>query len=193
MSKYSPFATYLKNQTADEVRLSFADIERILGDDLPPSARAHVAWWANSRTADTHNWAHLWLEAGWERRQLDLAGESVVFHRFEFFDIESPTAREGYEADRTILARGRNAALASARKERDAYTCQACHFSLEVGGKFVIEVHHLDPLSATGETTTTIDDLVSLCPTCHRVAHLRSPPYAVQEIQQIRGLGQSDA
>ena len=186
MSKYAALATFLENRTSDRVRLSFARIERIIRHDLPRSARTYVAWWANSRTADSHTWAHLWLEVGWERERVNLAEAWVVFRRFQFFELESAKAREGYEADRKILSRARNPAVALARKRRDDYTCQVCRFRLEVGGKFVIEVHHLDPLAATGATTTSIEDLVSLCPSCHRIAHLRSPPYRLEEIQKLR-------
>lgn len=104
----------------------------------------------------------------------------------EQFDMDSPKAREGYEIDRRILARGRNASLASLRKERDDYTCQACGFKLQLDGKFVIEVHHTEPLATTGATDTPIEQPVSLCPTCHRIAHLRGMPYSVEEIRGIR-------
>lgn len=186
MSKYAPLANYLKRQTRDRVRLTFRKVEGIINDALPRSARQHIAWWENSRTPDTHTWAHLWLQAGWEREHLNLGEEWVEFRRTEFFELESPKAREGYEVDRAILARARNAGIAEARKKRDNYTCQACNFRLELGGRFVIEVHHVDPLAVAGETVTTIRDLVSLCPTCHRIAHLRSHPYDVREIQELR-------
>jgi predicted HNH restriction endonuclease len=110
----------------------------------------------------------------------------VTFRRVTFFDIESNEAREGYEIDRSILTRARNASLASQRKDLDNYTCQACGFRLEINACFVVEVHHCDPLSVTGETDTTIEQLVSLCPTCHRIAHLRSTPYTVEEIKAFR-------
>lgn len=105
----------------------------------------------------------------------------------EYFELEAPKAREGYEFDRRILARGRNANLAAKRKRMDDYTCQTCGFKLELDGKFVIEVHHAQPLAATGESETSIEQLISLCPTCHRIAHLRNPPYGVGEIREIVG------
>lgn len=105
----------------------------------------------------------------------------------EYFDIETQKAREGYDVDRHILAWGRNARLATRRKAMDGYTCQACRFKLLFEGRYIIEVHHIDPPSATGEIVTTIDQLVSLCPTCHRIAHLRSTPYPVEKIREILG------
>lgn len=103
------------------------------------------------------------------------------------FDLGAKKAIEGYQLDRIILARGRNANLAAMRKVRDNFTCQACNFKLQFDDKFIVEVHHLQPLSATGEIETSIEQLISLCPTCHRIAHLRSPPYSVGEILKILG------
>ncbi len=191
MSKYAPLADHLSRLTEDEIRLDFSDIEAVIGASLPASAGEHPAWWANSRTEDSHSWAHLWLRAGWERRELNLAEGWVVFRRVQYFDIDSPTAREGYEIDRRVLGTGRNAALADRRKRMDDYTCQACAFRLEIEGRYVIEVHHLDPLSVTGEQMTSIEQVVSLCPTCHRVAHLRSTPYSIADIRGLRQIGQS--
>lgn len=112
--------------------------------------------------------------------------ETHVGVETEIYDSESDQALEGYLLDRTLLASARNAALAKRRKELDEHTCQACLLHLKVGERHVIEVHHLDPLKASGETVTTIDKLVSLCPTCHRLAHLRNPPYEVRELRDIR-------
>ena len=46
-SKYQPLADYLAAQTADEVRLSFAAIEAILGAALPTSAYQRMWWTSN--------------------------------------------------------------------------------------------------------------------------------------------------
>lgn len=185
MSKYAPLVEHLRLLPSDEVRLSFNEVEQILGFALPKSALRHQAWWGNSRTRDSHNWAYLWLRAGWARTRLDLADCWVEFKRIEFFELDSEKAREGYELDREILTRARDAGIVAQRKALDDFTCQACAFRLEIGGKYVIEVHHLDPLSG-GERASTIENVVSLCPTCHRIAHLRSPPYSVDEIRHAR-------
>ena len=101
-------------------------------------------------------------------------------------EIDSAKAREGYAIDASLLSRGRNRELAEARKSYDHYTCQACDFKLQIESRWVIEAHHLNPLSVTGETETKLEHLVSLCPTCHRISHLRSPPYTPKEIRQLR-------
>lgn len=100
----------------------------------------------------------------------------------EHYSIDDIRAFEGYKKDRSILASVRNQKIAKQRKALDEHTCQACGFSLTIGGNSVIECHHLYPLSESLETETTIDDLISLCPTCHRIAHLRKPPYTPQQI-----------
>ena len=80
MSKYAPLADHLKAQVGDAVELTFTQIDQLVGG-LPPSARSYDAWWANSRTNDTHGWAHQWIEAGWECKKLDRVNERVVFQR----------------------------------------------------------------------------------------------------------------
>jgi predicted HNH restriction endonuclease len=103
----------------------------------------------------------------------------------EHYENDSDKALEGYLRDTNLLASARNAALARRRKALDEYACRACDFRLQVGKNWVVDVHHLNPLGVTGETVTTIDDLVCLCPTCHRIAHLRNPPYSITEIHDI--------
>ncbi|WP_203226133.1 MULTISPECIES: HNH endonuclease [Pseudomonas] len=80
MSKYAPLADFLRVQPQDSLKLTFEQID-ILVDGLPPSARNHDAWWGNSRTEDSHSWAHLWIAAGWECEAIDRVNEVVVFQR----------------------------------------------------------------------------------------------------------------
>lgn len=188
MSKYLPLSIFLSEQKAGFIALTFSEIESILNNNLPVSAYKHLAWWANSRTNDSHTWAHLWIEAGWEVTSLSLSEKNVKFSKFKSFDLESTEAIEGYELDRVILSKKRNAGLTKQRKELDNYTCKVCGFHKQVNGKWVIEVHHLLPLSITGEKVTSINDLISLCPTCHRVSHTKNPPYKVKEIKQLLGV-----
>lgn len=105
---------------------------------------------------------------------------------YQYFDIENKSAIEGYKIDTTVLASQRNQELVKERKQLDNYTCQTCGFHLEISGKYVIECHHLNPLADHGVTETSVSDVISLCPTCHRIAHLRKPPYTSEEISKIR-------
>lgn len=78
MSKYEPFERHLLGlDRRVEQSLSFAEIENILGCPLPPSARAHQAWWANQRGAG-HTQAHSWMGAGWHTCGLDLKAKRVT-------------------------------------------------------------------------------------------------------------------
>lgn len=76
--KYRPLGAWLENQSRPSATLAFVDIERIIGDHLPPSAHEHRAWWAN----DAHHVeAQAWLEVGWRTVEVDLPAQQVVFAR----------------------------------------------------------------------------------------------------------------
>lgn len=79
MSKYDHLKRYLEGRPAatSSVALGFRQIERILGFDLPASARKHRPWWANDAS---HSYT-VWLEAGWETSKVDMASGRVTFVR----------------------------------------------------------------------------------------------------------------
>lgn len=91
---------------------------------------------------------------------------------------------EGQIAESKILGRRRNQVIVAKRKNRDQFTCQACRFQARVNGRYIIECHHKYPLR--GGQITSLNDLICLCPTCHRIAHRRDNPYSVEEIQSVR-------
>lgn len=101
------------------------------------------------------------------------------------YSIDDEEALEGYRQDRTTAFLTRNRSLIKLCKERDDYRCQSCKFKLEAAGKFVIECHHLNPLSSNGARITRLEELVCLCPTCHRIAHTRKIPFTVSEIRRL--------
>lgn len=75
----------------------------------------------------------------------------------------------------------RSKRLVRSRKERDDFTCTLCGFRHE---RKVVHVHHKIPISTKKEAAITdIDDLVTLCPNCHALAHfvLREHPGALWE------------
>lgn len=95
-------------------------------------------------------------------------------------------AEEGFTKDRTVEFKTRNAGLIKKRKEKDSNTCQSCKFQLFVNGKAIIDCHHLFPLSASVDPTVTkINQLVCLCPTCHRIAHSTNPPLTPSKIRKL--------
>jgi hypothetical protein len=77
--KYDPLHNHLDGASRVLVRLTFAEIERVLGDELPPSARKHQAWWANESRGGTHSHARSWLDAGYRTQNLDLNAQTVEF------------------------------------------------------------------------------------------------------------------
>lgn len=91
-----------------------------------------------------------------------------------------PITVNRYERDR----RNRAAALAI-----HGFRCKACdrlmsdHYG-EIAAT-LIEVHHLTPVSELGPgyIINPATDLAPLCPNCHAVAHLRSPPFTVEELR----------
>lgn len=83
MATYDPLQEFFSGITGSTngCSLSFADIEKKLGDSLPASARKYRAWWANEWTPGNHVQARGWLNAGWMVDDLDIARESVQFRR----------------------------------------------------------------------------------------------------------------
>ncbi|QYF87055.1 hypothetical protein [Brevundimonas sp. PAMC22021] len=66
MGKYDPLREHLKRQKADEIELTFAEIERKLGAMLPNSA-SRSQWWANVTDPNTsHVQREAWRAAGFE-------------------------------------------------------------------------------------------------------------------------------
>ncbi|MGI8527464.1 MAG: DUF7662 domain-containing protein [Pseudolabrys sp.] len=79
MSKYEPLPQFLASAPGTTKRLSFSEIERILGFKLPKSAYQHEAWWSNNATGHSH--ARAWLQAGWRTEGVDLSERKVTFQR----------------------------------------------------------------------------------------------------------------
>ena len=75
-SKYFPLFEYLRRQSdSGLLELSFAEIETILADSLPASAKATRAWWANSKTIQ----GQAWQNAGWLVDDVDFENGYVAF------------------------------------------------------------------------------------------------------------------
>jgi 5-methylcytosine-specific restriction protein A len=50
----------------------------------------------------------------------------------------------------------------------------------------LIHVHHLERLADTGERTIDpVKDLIPLCPNCHSVAHLKTPPLTITALRHL--------
>jgi hypothetical protein len=79
-SKYGPLKKYLVGRTEPEIRLSFGEIERIIGFQLPDSARRYRPWWANEQSG-RHVQTAGWMEAGRRTANVNFTAETVDFVR----------------------------------------------------------------------------------------------------------------
>ncbi len=79
MGKYEPLADHLRKLGYGQVRMKFAEIEKVLGFPLPPSSRNHRAWWSNNPSNNVMT--HAWLDAGYQTEAVDMEQRKLVFHR----------------------------------------------------------------------------------------------------------------
>lgn len=79
MGKYTPLGQFLATADKENIDISFAEIESLLGFPLPTSAYTHRPWWANGG----HSQASAWLNAGYKVAQVDLGMQKVHFRRGE--------------------------------------------------------------------------------------------------------------
>lgn len=79
MSKYDPLHRFLDDAPEPIVRMRFVEIERLLGEALPASARRYSAWWSNESPGGRHVQSRAWLDAGYRTRNVDLNAQSVEF------------------------------------------------------------------------------------------------------------------
>jgi hypothetical protein len=77
--RYESLRVFLASQPGEELTLTFAEIERLLGAPLPAAAWLR-AWWTNA--ADEPQ-ARAWLKAGWRVRWVRRQGSqaAVTFSR----------------------------------------------------------------------------------------------------------------
>ncbi len=77
MTKYEPLTHYLEQQSGN-VTMTYSEIEKILGQELPPSASEYEEWWANDD--ETHPQSMSWKKANYRVSTLYL-GNSVTFSK----------------------------------------------------------------------------------------------------------------
>ena len=77
-SKYDSLNEFFQKQDVDELRMTFIEVENIVGK-LPHSARHHRAWWTNNR--DHTHARNGWLAAGWKTSRVDMEAKELTFVR----------------------------------------------------------------------------------------------------------------
>lgn len=82
---------------------------------------------------------------------------------------EKLSVKEGERVETVGYKIQRDQKIVTEAKKRDKYTCQACSFSFK---QRIVHVHHLDPISERKTPRETVsEDLITLCPNCHYIAH----------------------
>jgi hypothetical protein len=81
-SKFEPLERYLRDLPIDkqEVSIAFEQIERILGEPLPPPALDDSLWWGNQKKGTSVETIP-WMDAGWMVDTVDLSEKRVKFVR----------------------------------------------------------------------------------------------------------------
>ncbi len=78
-SKYQPLFERLRSNRQQAVTFTFGEIESLLSDSLPPSARIVPGWWSNRRHGSPQ--AAAWIDAGYRVERLNLDRQIVTFRR----------------------------------------------------------------------------------------------------------------
>lgn len=134
-------------------------------------------------------------DKGGIKENLGKQSKSAVINalkQYQLFAAEQDTLYyEGNTVERTNLQKTRNQKIVKSVKERDNYTCRGCGFHFD---NKIVEAHHLIPISNTEEEKQVKkDDLITLCPNCHTIAHIllkRDKKYQkienlINELQEI--------
>lgn len=79
MSKYEPLERFLKSRQTEEVPMTFAEIEKVIGRALPEKASGHRAWWSNNPSNNVMTKA--WLAAGFVTERVDMGSRRLVFRK----------------------------------------------------------------------------------------------------------------
>lgn len=78
MSKYDKLGLYLERQPGEEIPMTFAEIERIIGLSLPRSSR-YPAWWSNNPSNNAMT--KVWIRAGFKTEKVNIDARRLVFKR----------------------------------------------------------------------------------------------------------------
>jgi hypothetical protein len=79
MGKYDPLGEFLRAQGQEQVKMTFEEIEEVIGAKLPPKAQHQRAWWSNNPANNVMT--KVWLDAGYETEQVDVAARKLVFRK----------------------------------------------------------------------------------------------------------------
>lgn len=144
-----------------------------------------------------HDWKYRWffyideVKALWidkRTKQAQRQSSAVFDIRLEEDCIEL----EGQKKKVTGYRIQRSSKLVAERKAKDQNTCQACSFNFN---NQIVHVHHLDPVAEYKcPQETKLEDLITLCPNCHYIAHYwlrKSSKYKDRDALMAKLIGNS--
>jgi CBS domain-containing protein len=148
-SRYAPLAVWLQRQEQDKIPLSFEDVEAIIQDTLPASARRHRNWWANDSVG--HTQSQQWLEAGWRVSNINLSEEKVVFSRISerkiayanFFSALQPKVEAISDLSVNLTTNPQGGHWVTFEASLEGYPKATYHLSFARGSKLRLE-HYID-------------------------------------------------
>lgn len=94
--KYIPLSHYFEAATNSSIRLTFSEIEQIMGQNLPNAAYLNKSWWKKSKPPAKH--FHAWMDAGYRVTEVE-PDRYVVFEKADAKSAASDTEPE----DKDIL------------------------------------------------------------------------------------------
>jgi RecB family endonuclease NucS len=159
MSRYTQLTPFLLSKQEAQVTLSFDELDKIVPNGLPPSARKHPAWWTNNEASQSHSKA--WLDAG-RRASVDFKNKRTIFtldSRLDTNEIAASMVEDATPQDLTEYVES------SLSLERDLEDQIVSHLDvLETGLTLVSrqtssDVGRLDLLARDSEGRTVIIEL----------------------------------
>jgi len=200
-SGYATTAVYVDEHWSEEgkdANYIDVDFEVLLNPDIEPILTLDVLM--SGKLSQQH-----WLaqSSGISiRSELVEELESVWFNFLTTHGIRTnPFLQSAIESQRTYME-GASIPIKITKYERNPYArqkclehygylCTVCNFNFEktygIIAKDFIHVHHLHQIADVGRIyqINPINDLRPVCPNCHAVIHLSSPPYTIEEMRSL--------
>ena len=96
MKKYEPLTEYLLSLGTENVSMMFAEIAKVIDNDLPQSALKHRAWWSNNPSNSVITDA--WLRAGYKTACVDMEGRKLVFRKVPPDELPAGVMTAGWKS-----------------------------------------------------------------------------------------------
>ncbi len=169
------------------------------GEEIPECneaklKRIRAKLYSTTAPVDLDDWKYRWffytdeIQPAWIDKKTKKS-QRAGYVRYQISEEENAVDLEGGKTKYSGYRLQRSRTLVAAVKKRDKFTCLSCQFNL---GTEIVHVHHLDPLSERKKPAeTSAADLITLCPTCHYLAHyfLRKSPMNKQKNVLLESLG----